>query len=124
MGEDLIAEEAKYHNSCRRDYVRQDTKEEGQKFNRKKHDEAFQKLSMFLVIKNKAAMLATIMFSLYKEEFLAVGGTLDDMNKYSVQSLMSKVNERFEDILIDKLAKKSGTFVFYSSLTASEVITM
>ncbi|KAI0211753.1 hypothetical protein LSAT2_003429 [Lamellibrachia satsuma] len=60
------------------------------------------------------------MFSLYKEEFLAVTGTQDDMNKYSVQSIMSKMNERFEDILIDKLANKSGPFVFHSSLTPTE----
>ena len=60
---------------CRRDYVRQGAKEEEQNSNRKKHDEAFQKLSMFLeneVIKNKTAMVATVMFNLYKEEeFLA-----------------------------------------------------
>ena len=64
------------------------------------------------------------MFSLYKEEFLAVRGTQDDMNKYSVQSLMSKMNERFEDILIDKLANKSGPFIFHSSLTPTEASAM
>ena len=43
-------------------------------------------------------MLATAIFSLYKEEFLALGGTHDDINKYSVQSLMTKVKDHFEDI--------------------------
>ena len=38
FGEDLIAKEAKYHNTCRRNYVRQD---EEQTSNRKKHSEAF-----------------------------------------------------------------------------------
>ena len=28
LGEDLITKETKYHNNCRRDYVRQDMKEE------------------------------------------------------------------------------------------------
>ena len=64
------------------------------------------------------------MFSLYKEEFLAVGGTQDDMNKYSVQRLMSKVNERFEDILIDKLANKSSTFVFHSLLSPTKPVAL
>jgi hypothetical protein len=50
-------------------------------------------------------MLATAIFSLYKEEFLALGGTDDDINKYSVQSLMTKVKDHFEDIVIDKQAK-------------------
>ena len=43
-------------------------------------------------------MLATAIFSLYKEEFLALGGTHEDINKYSVQSLMAKVKDHFEDI--------------------------
>ncbi len=30
LGEDLIAKEAKYHNTCRRNYVRQDEEEEAQ----------------------------------------------------------------------------------------------
>lgn len=47
-------------------------------------------------------MFATISFSLYKEEFLALGGTKDDINEYFVQNLMSKVKDQFEDILIDK----------------------
>ena len=43
LGEDLIAKEAKYHNSCRRDYVRQDVSEE-ETSNRKKHAESLPKL--------------------------------------------------------------------------------
>ena len=87
----------------------------------------FQTFSMFLeneVIKNKTAMLATVTFSLYKEEFHADGGTQDDMNKYSVQGLMSNVNERFENILIDKLTNKSGTFVFHSLVIPTEAVAM
>ena len=51
LGEDLITKEAKYHNSCCRDYVRQDVSEEEETSNRKKHAEAFQNLSMFLEMK-------------------------------------------------------------------------
>lgn len=50
--------------------------------NRKKHSEAFQTLLNFLDsehIKKKKPMLATAIFSLYKEEFLALGGTHDDI---------------------------------------------
>ncbi len=42
LGEDLIAKEAKYHNTCRQNYVRQEEDEEDQTSNRKKHNEALQ----------------------------------------------------------------------------------
>ena len=41
LGEYLIAREAKYNNTCRRNYVRQDEDEEEQTSNRKIHSEAF-----------------------------------------------------------------------------------
>ncbi len=128
LGEDLIAKEAKYHNSCRRNYVRQDEDEEEQASTRKKHNEAFQTLLNFLdseIIKKKKPMLATAIFSLYKEEFLALGGTHDDINKYSVQSLMTKVKDHFEDVvIIDKQANKSGNVVFSSSMTSAEAFAL
>lgn len=125
LGEDLIAKEAMYHNSCRRYYVRDDGIEDEQMSSRKIHEEAFRKLSMFIeneVIKNKTPMLATMIANLYEEEFLAAGGTQEDMDKYTVQHLMSKVTGRFEHINIDKQANKSGNFIFSSSLTTAEAI--
>jgi len=127
LGEDLIAKEAKYHNSCRRNYIRQDEDEDVQTSIRKKHNEAFQTLLNFLdseLIKKKKPMLATAIFSLYKEEFLALGGTNDDINKYSVQSLMTKVKDHLEGIVIDKQAKKSGNVVFSSSMTSAEAFAL
>ena len=50
LGEDLILE-AKYHNTCRRNYVRQDEEEEGQTSNRQKHNEASQTLLTSLIMK-------------------------------------------------------------------------
>uniref|UniRef100_UPI00358E1048 uncharacterized protein isoform X1 n=2 Tax=Myxine glutinosa TaxID=7769 RepID=UPI00358E1048 len=126
-GEDLIAKEAKYHNSCRRDYERLHVTDEEQTSNRKMHVEAFKNLSMFLeneVIKNKTPMLASVIFNLYKEEFLALGGTQDDIDRYTAQSLISKIKERFPEILVDKRANKSGNLVFHSSLTSAEAFAM
>lgn len=127
LGEDLIAKEAKYHNTCRRNYVRQDEEEEAQTSNRQKHNEAFQTLLNFLdneIMKKKKPMLATAIFSLYKEEFLALGGTHEDINKYSVQSLMAKVKDHFEDIVIDKQANKFGNVVFSSTMTFVEAFAL
>ena len=64
-------------------------------------------------MKKKKPMLATAIFSLYKEEFLALGGTHENINKYSVQNLMAKVKDHFEDIVIDKQANKFGNVVFF-----------
>lgn len=129
LGEDLIAKEAKYHNSCRRNYVREvDEDEELQTSTRKKHNEAFQKLLHFLdneLIKKKKPMLLASIFSMYKEEFLALGGSCDDISNYSVQSLMTKVKGHFEDsIVIDKQANKSGNVVFPSCLTSTEAFAL
>ena len=57
-------------------------------------------------------MLVTVLLNLYKEEFLALAGTQNDINKYSVQSIMSKLKDQLKDILIDKQANKSGNVVF------------
>ena len=62
-------------------------------------------------------MLATAIFSLYKEEFLALGGTHEDLNKYSVPSLMAKVKDHFEVIVIDKQANKFRNVIFSSTMT-------
>ena len=73
LGEDLIAREAKYHN---RNYVRQDEDQEEQTSNRKIHSEAFQALMNCIdseLVKKKNPILATAIFSLYKEEFLGLG---------------------------------------------------
>ena len=69
-------------------------------------------------------MLASVIFALYKEEFLAIGGTQDDIDRYTSQSLISKVKERFQDILVDKQSNKSGNVVFHSSMTSAEAFAM
>ncbi|XP_045120480.1 uncharacterized protein LOC123509921 [Portunus trituberculatus] len=125
LGEELIAEQAQYHSSCRRNYIRQKHKPTEHKSNRKKHEEAFQKLCVFLeheVIENKTPLLATTIFKLYSEEYFAVGGTQSDLEQYSVQMLMYKVQERLTGISIDKQSNKSGSFVFSSSMTREDAL--
>ncbi len=124
LGEDLIAKEAKYHNTCRQNYVRQEEDEEDQTSNRKKHNEAFQTFFLDGEIIKKKKPCWQLLFSLYKEEFLALGGTHDDINKYSVQSLMTKVKGHLEDIVIDKEANKSGNVVFSSSMMSADAFAL
>ena len=127
LGEDLIANEAKYHNTCRRNYVRQDDDEEEQISNRKKHSEAFQTLTNFLeteLVKKKKPMMATAIFSLYKEEFLALGGTHDDIGKYSIQSLMCNVKDHFDDVAIHREANRYGIIVFPTCMSFAEALAL
>ena len=101
-------------------------RKEAQTSNRQKHNEAFQTLLNFLdnEIMKKKPMLATAIFNLYKEEFLALGGTHEDINKYSVQSLMAKVKDHIEDIVIDKQANKFRNIVFSSTMTFIEAFVL
>lgn len=123
LGEDLIAKNVKYHNSCRRDYLREEPAESGSPSSRKTHQEAFRRLSIYIegeIIANKKPMLASALLNLYQEEYIIAGGTATEIQDYSVTSLLTKIKSRFPDILYDKHSKKSGMYVFSSSMTAGE----
>ena len=83
--------------------------------NRKIHSNAFQALMNFIdreLIKKKKPMLATAIFSLYNEEFLGLGGTHDDINKYTVQCLMARVKDHVQGIVVERQAKNLEMFCF------------
>lgn len=123
LGEDLVAKEARYHNSCRREYIRVESTDDQDTTTRKKHTETFERLSQFIkneVIVNKTPMLASDLFHLYKEEFLSLGGNREDIDRYTVQGLVTKIKERFKDITVDKQANKAGNVIFHSSLSSTE----
>ena len=110
LGENLMAKEAKFHKICRSNYVRQDKDEHLQTCKKKIHSEAFQTFINFIdseLIKKKNPCWPTVIFTLYKEEFLGHGGTYDDINKYTVQFLMTKVKDHLKDIGVERQANKS-----------------
>ena len=123
LGEDLIAKEVKYHNSCMRDYLREEHAESELPSSTKIHHEAFRKLSIYIegeIIANKNPMMVSAPLKLYQEEYIIAGGTAAEIQDYSVASLLIKIKARFPDILYDKHSNKSGTYVFSSSMTAGE----
>ena len=128
IGEDLIAKEVKYHHSCRRDYLREESMERKPaeaNTNRKIHNEAFEKISVFLqneVINKQTPMMASAVLRMYKEEYTACGGAEEDIKGYSVQSLMLKIGNKFRNIIVDKQSNKSGSFVFPSSMSPSDAL--
>lgn len=87
-----------------------------------KHTKAFEELSTFLkyeIVQKRRPLMASTIFNLYREEYLGVGGTLDEFSDYSVQSLLNKV-KKITGLQIDKESNKTGSFVFPSSMTTEE----
>lgn len=133
---DLLAKEVKCHDSCKREFIRAgttvarpSTKSEGASeisAIRTKHTKAFGELSLFLkeeIVQKRRPLMASTIFNLYREEYLGVGGTLEELSDYSVQSLMNKV-KKITGLQIDKESNKTGSFVFPSSMTIEEAKTL
>jgi hypothetical protein len=96
---DLIAKEAQYHKSCRRQFFKQvegATLKNKDVSTRQLHSTTFDALSALIekdVIGNNKAMLSTSILELYKSEFISAGGTTDEIECYTAQALMKKVKE-------------------------------
>lgn len=124
LGEDLIAKGMQYHNSCRRDYVREETMEAAETSHRRKHHhEAFRKLSFFIkneIIIKKKPMMGSLLLQLYQQEYMAAGGSAAQINEYNVQNLLKKIKRNFKDIQVYKYSNKTGAFVFPVSMTNEE----
>ena len=123
LGEDLIAKELRYHNSCRRDYPRDENMETELTSSRKTHHEAFRKLSIFIekeIVTNKNSMMASVLLSLYQEEYIVAGGTASEIQEYCASSLLTKIKANIKDIQCAKHSNKSGNYVYPISMTAEE----
>ncbi|KAK7076259.1 hypothetical protein SK128_024869, partial [Halocaridina rubra] len=123
LGEDLIAKELRYHNSCTRDYLRDENMETKLTSSRKTHHEAFRKLSIFIerdIVTSKNPMMASVLLSLYQEEYIVAGGTATEIQEYCISSLLTKMKTNIKDIQCAKHSNKSGTYVYPISLTAEE----
>ena len=66
--------------------------------------------------------MGSIWLKLYSKEYLAAGGTEEEIQKYTLQSLLSKIKTRFSDIRIEKTSSKSGNCIFLSSMTLEEAL--
>lgn len=129
---DLLAKEAKCHDSCKREFIRAGTAmaSSSTKGNdvseasiiRNKHAKAFEQLSIFLqdeIIQKHKPLMASTIFNLYREEYLGASGTLNEFGDYSVQSLLNKV-KKITGIQLNKESNKTGLFVFPTSMTTEE----
>ena len=127
IGEDLIAKEARYHHSCRRNYLRDHRKQgiepDNQMSKKNCHDIAFSKLSSFIekvIVLEKCPKSASVVFSMYKEDYVTAGGVEEDIQTYKLQNLLNKIKTKFASISADKQSDKSGSFLFSAEISSAE----
>lgn len=129
---DLLAKEAKCHDSCKRNFIKAGKAlanpkgDSGQETVRNRHSKAFEQLSLFLkdeVIRKGKPMLASIIFAFYCLEFLNAGGRDEEIKDYSRQSLLKKVVQ-IAGIQTAKQASIGGWFAFPQSMTNEEAINL
>ena len=119
-GVDFIAKQAPYHKSCRREFFREvegSTKAAEMSNARKTlHAIAFQAISTLIekeVIENNRAMLSTSILAMYRTEFFSAGGTVADVESYTVQHLMKQIKGKLGlRITISTELGPKGQFVY------------
>lgn len=95
-GVDLIAKQAQYHKSCRKEFFKEveGTSSKNEQVSKNKmHAMTFEIVSDFIekeIIGNRKAMLVTVILELYKSEFLSEGGKTEEIECYTGQALMKK----------------------------------
>lgn len=126
-GVDLIAKEAQYHKSCRREFFREIEQEQAGKavdISKKcLHAISFEALSDLIkteIIGNGRPMFSKSILELYKNEFLSAGGKMDDIKSYTVQALMKKVKDRFGESISISCNQPQGNFVYSSDMSAGD----
>ena len=129
---DLLAKEAKCHDSCKRELIKAGTTSAQQapkagdaletSATRQKHSTAFEELSQFLkkeIVQNRKPLMASTILNLYRAQYLDVGGALEEFGDYPVQALMNKV-KKISGIQVDKESNKAGLFVFPLTMAKDE----
>lgn len=98
-GIDLIAKEAQYHKSCRRDFFKemdsQGISEPAETSSRKVHSETFNTIAELIqneIISKGHAMFVSFLYDLYKAEYLGNGGTAESIGSYTTQALFYYIN--------------------------------
>uniref|UniRef100_UPI00358ECE32 uncharacterized protein isoform X3 n=1 Tax=Myxine glutinosa TaxID=7769 RepID=UPI00358ECE32 len=124
---DLIAKEAQYHKSCRREFFKEvegAVPKNEDVSNRRLHSTTFGTISALIemeVIGNRKAMLSTSILELYKSEFLSAGGTPDEIESYTAQALIKKIKDKFGDkISVSMYDHRKGNFVYSSSMSDAD----
>lgn len=130
-GDDLIAMEAKYHNSCKKKFIwesgvsHRKSDEYVENPVKKLHETATQNIFQYIdsevVTKKKPHMINTLM-DLYHEEYVAAGGDRVDVTSYTIQSLIKKItsSKHGKNVKISKESNRTGNFIYPSSMDVED----
>ncbi|KAJ8031889.1 hypothetical protein HOLleu_25241 [Holothuria leucospilota] len=125
-GIDLLAKEAQYHKSCRRDFFKEIevAPKTADMSSRRLHATTFEAISGLIeidIIGNGKAMLSTSILELHRTEFLSLGGLIEDVESYTVQALMNKIKLKFgQEISISTFDHRKGNFVYSSDMSEND----
>ena len=125
-GGDLTARRGKYHKSCRRAYLKASEilPRTEQNSVRHIHAETLRIICDYVqhqVIDKKEVILSTSLFDLYTTEFRSRGGSQEDIDRYTVYSLMCKIKEAYSnEICTLLLNRRVGNLIHSSSMSESD----
>lgn len=122
---DLIAKEGKYHKSCRWQFMHEtEVAETSCATPHDIHKRAFKSLCGFIteqVIQNEKSLMVTSLLNKYKAEYTSNGGDPQDVDAYTTQNLIRKVQDKFGEQVRVKLAdNRRGNFIHAASLTEEQ----
>ena len=126
FGVDLIAKEAQYHKSCRREYFKEIEEVSAVKSENSPkllHSESFNKVAKVIeleVIENCSAMFTLSFLQLYKEHYMSAART-EDIKNYYAKNLCVKIKSYFrERVCISLYDQRKGTFVRATDISNNE----
>lgn len=117
-GPDFVALEAKYHHSCRRDYLNRTRPKSGNSKNTNFRDKAFKALELHVkqsIIDADIPELASSLMTLLKEYGNIDGEDNADFSYYNTVNLCKRLTSKFGDILAIYSIKRKGTVLYKNS---------
>ena len=123
-GQDFVSQEAKYHHSCRKNYLnkgRAPTSNKKSKVVTKAFNKLVKHVRHSILSRNKPELLTSLL-KRYKNLYVSCGGEASDLLSYTTQNLSKRLRTKFDEsqliILSDK--HKHGSLVFKFGTTAED----
>ena len=129
-GPDFCALEAKYHHSCRRNYLnkgRAIKPKTSSIASTKAFNKLFKHIRDSVLVKNKPERISSL-HSKYKEAYLSFGGDESDIQSYTSQNLCKRIRSKFNEATLSFCLQnkntKSGSIVFKPGISAESARSM
>ena len=126
-GRDFVALEAKYHHSCRRQYLNGSRElaqpKAGKTFKADAMTMLFKHIHHAIIVQNIPELVSSLMLK-YKDWYVSYGGSGENINSYSTQNLCKAIQSKFPDEITIQAGQKGhknmGSVVFKQGMTFEE----